>query len=405
MKANILHLLATAFVAIQCSQQHSTHELPDSRPLTVIAIGDAGEPGSLLRANARYINDMYTEQHDAGRPDALFFLGDNFYPIGLNVAAGDVHGKVQKTLGPFRETVEALGRAHVHAIAGNHDYYARNVLEKSFFFGLIDIEVGPVGLSDKGNRRAAEIAWWTYHRGMPASVVYPTNRGSRDSVQFILLDSALPLRTEMSTWKPALDSLRRLLVASGNRPGIAWRILVQHHPWYSLGDHGGYSVWDDEQNTITYLSNCDKDSNAVRWFMNSIDPEDLCAEKYRAMLNALKSVILAGGVKVHLTLTGHDHTLQLLSYPDDGSCENCPKVHIVSGAGSETKAVKAAAPPREYTAAQQHRKGESLGGFAQLRFELERLRVVFFDARTGDPIDMGGGKTEFWIDREGRLLP
>ncbi|MBX2992278.1 MAG: metallophosphoesterase [Bacteroidetes bacterium] len=400
-----LSLFLIGATALSCSHQRDIHESAEGRPLTVIAIGDAGEPGSVLRDNAKLVDNMYSGRHSAGLPDAMFFLGDNFYPTGLNVPADEVDKKIKKTLGPFRETFEFLGKENVHAVAGNHDYYARNAIEKSLLFGLIDISAGPVGLSDRGNQRASEIEWWTYHRNMPAEVVYPSRRGGQDSVQFIIFDSALPLRTDISTWKPALDSLRRMLATSATRPGIVWRILIQHHPWYSVGDHGGYSVWDDEENAITYLSNCDKDSNAVRWFMNTIDPEDVCAEKYQAMLNALRSVILAGGVKIHLTLTGHDHTLQLLSYPDDGSCSSCPKVHVVSGAGSEMKQVKSPLPPREFTASQRDKKGESRGGFAQLRFENDRLRIVFFDGQNGQMIDMGGGKREFWIDKEGRLLP
>lgn len=400
-----LYFFLIGVTALSCSHQRSIHESAEGKPLTVIAIGDAGEPGSLLRDNAKLVDNMYSGRHNAGRPDAMFFLGDNFYPTGLNVPADEVQKKINKTLGPFREPLEALGRKNVHAVAGNHDYYARNAIEKSILFGLIEIAAGPVGLSDRGNERASEIEWWMYHRNMPAEVVYPSSRGGKDSVQFIIFDSALPLRTDMTTWKPALDSLRGMLAVSANRPGIVWRILVQHHPWYSVGDHGGYSVWDDEANTITYLSNCDKDSNAVRWFMNTIDPEDVCAEKYQAMLNALRSVILAGGVKIQLTLAGHDHTLQLLSYPDDGSCSNCPKVHVVSGAGSEMKHVKSPSPPREFTALQRDKKGDSRGGFAQLRFENDKLRIVFFDGQNGEMIDMGRGKREFWIDKNGRLLP
>ncbi len=61
-------------------------------PLTVIAIGDAGESGSILRGNSTYLSEMYTGQHDAGPYQALFFLGDNFTPTGLNVPASSVEG-------------------------------------------------------------------------------------------------------------------------------------------------------------------------------------------------------------------------------------------------------------------------------------------------------------------------
>jgi hypothetical protein len=391
---------------VNCSHQQNIQQPNSPKPLTVIAIGDAGETGSILRGNAKYINDMFNGQHEGGKPDAMIFLGDNFYPTGLNVPVDEVQSKIKGTLKPFRETFEGLGRANVHAIPGNHDYYARNVIDKSLLFGLINIEVGPIGISERGNQREKEIEWWTYHYKMPAEVVYPIHEGAKDSVQFIFYDSALPLRTVIATWKPALDSLRRLLSASATRKGVVWRVLAQHHPWYSVGEHSGYSLWDDELKKVTYLPNCDKDSNVVHWFINDIDPQDLCAEKYEAMLASLKSVILASGVKIQLMLSGHEHNLQLLSYPNrDNECPTCPKVHVVSGAGGKATIVKFPSPPNEFTSSQPNKKGEPLTGFAQLRFESDTMRVMFFNSANGEMIDMGGGKRAFLINRNGELTP
>lgn len=401
------HLLfaGLALVLTSCSHQENIQHSDFSKAFTAIAVGDAGETGSALRSTAKYINEMYTEQHDGGKPDAMIFLGDNFYPLGLNVPVDDVTGKIKSVLGPYRQTFEGIGRTNVHAVAGNHDYYARNALEKSLFFGLIDIAVGPVGLSEKGNERERAIEWWTYYYKMPAEVMYPVSAGSKDSVQFIFYDSALPLRTDPATWRPALDSLRRLLTNSAARPGIVWRIFAQHHPWYSVGEHGGYSVWDDEAKTVNYLPNCDRDSNVIEWFVNTLDPQDLCASKYQAQIDSLKAVMHSGGAKIHLMLAGHEHNLQLLSYPErNADCSECPKVYVISGAGSKPNRVKLPFPPHEFTASQPGKSGESLSGFAQLKFENGKLRVVFFNSANGEKIDMGEGKNEFWIDRNGELL-
>ncbi|MEO8168872.1 MAG: metallophosphoesterase, partial [bacterium] len=316
-----------------------------------------------------------------------------------------VGGKVKSVLGPYRQTFESIGRSNVHAVTGNHDYYARNAFEKSLFFGLVNIEFGPIGLSERGNERERAVEWWTYYYKMPADAVYPVRAGSKDSVQFIFYDSALPLRTDPSTWHSALDSLRRLLTHSANRPGIAWRILAQHHPWYSVGEHGGYSVWDDEAKTVNYLPNCDKDSNVIEWFVNTLDPQDLCASKYQAEIDSLKAIIHAGGAKIHLMLAGHEHNLQLLSYPERTiDCPECPTVFVISGAGSKSNKVKLPSPPNEFTASQPAKNGESLSGFAQLKFEDGKLRVVFFNSANGELIDMGETKKEFWLDRNGLLL-
>jgi hypothetical protein len=403
----ILRFSSVLFLLIAgCAHEQTVQQAAEGKPLTVIVIGDGGEQGPALRGNAKYVSDMYTEQHDAGKPDAMIFLGDNFYPTGLNIPSGDVQSKIRKILGPYSETLEALGPSNVHAIAGNHDYYARNIVETSVFFGLINIEAGPTGISDRGNEREKNIPWWTYHYKMPAEAVYPVSTGSKDSVQFIFYDSALPLRVDVAAWRPALDSLRSLLKVSSHRPGIVWRILCQHHPWYSLGEHGGYSVWDDEANAVVHLSNCDRDSNAVGWLKNSFDPEDLCAVKYQAQLDSLRSVVHGGGVKLQLVVAGHEHGLELLSYPESrDACEECPKTFVISGSGSKTAVTKLPSPPREFTASQAAHQGESRTGFAQLRFENDRFRVVFYSSSNGDMIDMGGGKKEFWIDRNGELLP
>lgn len=397
---------ALTIVVAGCASSKRTENDQAHKPLTIVAIGDAGDRGSILRANARHINDMSSGAHDAGKPDAIMFLGDNFYPIGLNIPTDDVRSTVRNVLGLFRPTLEELGRTHVHAITGNHDYYARTVIDKSLLFGLIHIVAGPVGISDRGNERAKAIEWWSYYYNMPAAITYPTSPGAPDSVQFIFYDSALPLRSDASTWSAGLDSLRRLLTASSTNSGIRWRVLVQHHPWHSVGEHGGYSVWDDVDRKVAYLPNCDKDSNAVNWFMNTVDPEDLCAEKYTAMVDSLRSVLHSTGVKIQFTMAGHDHSLQLLWSPEsDHACALCPRIHIVSGAGSKTSLVKLPSPPHEYTAARPEKGGESRAGFAFLVFEKQQASIRFYDASSGEPIDMGGGKTEFTITHSGILIP
>jgi hypothetical protein len=158
---------------------------------------------------------------------------------------------------------------------------------------------------------------------------------------------------------------------------------------------------------VEYLTACDKDSNALGWLKNWVDPEDLCTPRYRQYLDSMRASIMASDVRIQLVLSGHDHCLQLLYSPGENSaCNGCPKVQIVSGAGSEGGRVRSPSPPNEFTSAQNSpsKKGESLPGFVQLRFEKERLRAVFFNAENGNRLDMGDGRTEFWIDKSGDLL-
>jgi Calcineurin-like phosphoesterase len=389
-----------------CVSQKGVTRPPDS-PLTVIAIGDQGDAGPQVRANASVMTDMYTGRHEAGSFDVMIFLGDNFYNTGLNVPKDEVDKKIKAILGPFRVPLEGLGRSRIHALSGNHDWYARNLVDVDLLFGLLQVHEGPIGLTDKGNKRASGIPWWTYHYGMPADALFPLREGAGDSVQFLFFDSALLLRISPSTWRNALDSLGRLLGIMKDRPGVRWHILAMHHPFFSAGEHGGYTEWDDERNTVEYLTQCDRDSNALGWFKNLINPEDLCTERYRQMIDSVRAVIRASGITVQAVLSGHDHSLQLISHPpDDVDGALFPHVQIISGAGSRTSRVKQPSPPRVFTASlpDPKAKGISAPGFARLQFHRDRIRVVFFDAFIGEPIDMGGGRREFWIDISGNLV-
>jgi hypothetical protein len=375
--------------------------------LTVIALGDGGESNGVMRGNAFYITEMTMGRHDAGRPDMLLFLGDNFIPVGLNCTKDDVDGEVKSRLGPFKEVFEVLSRAQVHAIPGEHDYYARFAVETTSLFGLLRVIEGPMGISDKGTQRESEVSSWTFHHARPEEATVAVAAGTSDSVQFIFFDSAILLRTNPTTWHPALEGLQDILRKSKVRSGIAWRVLCVHHPLRSVGVHGGYSVWDDEIQSVTYLTECDKDTNSAGFVRNWLDPEDLCAERYRQYVDSVTAVIREGGVKIQLVLAAHDRSLQLLYHPEsDPGCDACPKVHLISGAASLPTSVKLPSPPWEFTSANSdyRKEGISLPGFAQLQFELQYVTIVFYNGRNGDPIDMGKGQTSFWVDRSGALV-
>jgi len=383
---------------------------------SLVAIGDTGEKSDILTDNAKTITALFRQD----RFDLLVFLGDNFYPTGLNFGASEdlqkeVPKKIKEVLDPFREVMAGMGQKHVHAVAGNHEYYAKLVIDKSFFFGLFSISALPVGITNKGNQRADTISTWTYHYGLPAEATFAAGQ---DSLQLIFFDSAILLRTKPETWRPSLGHLQRLLASTRQRPRVKWRIFAAHHPLYSVGDHGGYSEWDPESRTVRYLNHCDADSNAVKYFQNLVDPEDLCAARYRVYRDSVQAAIHRSGVTVQLALSGHDHSLQLLHYPNlhpalasleplaGQACATCPKIFLISGTGAKASSVKAPSPTRgEYTCPdpEPKRQGKSQFGFARLDFQGERLRVRFFSGKTKKEIDMGGGRREFFIKPDGTL--
>lgn len=393
-----------------CGQKAAPGREQNPAAFSLVVIGDAGERTEILEDNAEMMTTMLRQE----RFDVLLFLGDNFYQTGLNIETDKdpqkkVAKKIKEVLGPFREVMRGLGRQNVHAIAGNHDYYARLVVDKSLLFGLFSIEALPVGITNKGNQRADTISSWTYHYGLPQEAFFQVSQQAQDSLQIIFFDSAVLLRTKPQTWRPYLAQLQRLLVSVKNRPQVKWRLLALHHPLYSVGDHGGYSVWDPEARMVNRINHCDADSDAVRYFLNVVDPEDLCAERYRAYRDSVLAVIQRSGAPVQLMLAGHDHSLQLLNYPNaNPACTACPKIHLVSGAGSQESSVKTASPQNgEYTCPDNDpkRQGKSQSGFARLDFENGRLRVRFFSGKNKREIDMGEGRTEFWMTLDGTLEP
>ncbi|MCI0406583.1 MAG: metallophosphoesterase, partial [candidate division Zixibacteria bacterium] len=231
---------------------------------SLVAIGDAGERNGILEDNAESMAALFRRE----RFDLLVFLGDNFYKTGLNFESNknprkETPKKINSVLGPFYLLMRELGRQNVHAVAGNHDYYAELVVNKSFLWGLFSVDALPVGITNKGNQRADTISIWTYYYGLPQHALFPADPSTGDSLQIIFFDSALLLRTKLETWRPYFAALERLLVATKNRPQVKWRIMAAHHPLYSLGEHGGYSEWDPEARTVQYLNHCDPDSDIV----------------------------------------------------------------------------------------------------------------------------------------------
>ena len=377
------------------------------RTLTVIAVGEAGDNNGVLRGCGTYITNMHTGQHDAGDFDLLFFLGDTFGPTGLNIPVDDVQKTAERIFEPFRLPMEDLGRGNVHSIAGEHEYYARNAIEGSLLLGLVRIEEAPIGITDRGNRREAALGGWMHHYGLPEEAVYALAPGSPDSVQFIFFDSALPLRTPAAMWSPALDRLRRILSQDRARPRILWRILCTHHPFAAAGEHAGYTAWDDETGTVEYVPPCDRDSSALSWFRNWLDPEDLCTDRYRAWVDSVRAAVRDGGVKVQCALSGHDHSLQLIVSPPAAPVPDpFPSIQIVSGAVAEPARVRFPSPPAVFTSAMTDPsdRGMSLSGFVRITFSESVCTVVFYNGNTGDPVDMGGGTREFRIAPDGSLI-
>jgi hypothetical protein len=363
-------------------------------PLTFFAIGDAGLAGPTLTGSADAMRLWAISLNLEKTPlSLLFFLGDNFYPIGLNQPEPIRKGLIESVLGPHRELMTSLGRENVHAVAGNHDYFCRTIN------GI------PMNTCWAGNRYEDSIDLWSYHYYYPTSLRRSLFKGSRDSAELILFDSAVLLTCDAHEWRDLLDSLENILRASASSRGVKWRIIMAHHSPYTVGEHGGWRRWLPSENRVGYMGNCiNERHDPFRYVQEFFSSQDNCAPRYRAYSDSLMAVIDRSGAKVQALMAGHDHSLQLLYYPER-NCDNCPKVFVISGAGAKRDRVKSPNPPYEFSHPLNNPKdqGRSAGGFAVCQFNDNRLTVRFIDAVAGEVLDMGGTRT-FEIDESGKLL-
>lgn len=372
------------------------------RPFSFIAVGDAGQKGAVLNATARAMDSAALHQDVAGAPvSLLLFLGDNFYPIGLNRSESEVTDLIHAVLiEPHRALMSRLGPDNVHAVAGNHDYYC-NMLGPA-----------PYGICPEGNHSEDSIHEWSYHHAMPVRVRYAVAEGSRDSVEFILYDSALPIAIKPEYWHPGIDSLEKLLRSSAQDTSVKWRIMAAHHSPYTVGEHGGWRKWSKEENRVTYLGNCiEEGQDPTKYPQQFFSNQDNCDPQYKAWNDSLFALISRSGARIHLHLAGHDHSLQTFTFPDGMAkfgyppviCDNCPKSYIISGAGSKQSHVRSSSE-NIYTHPLLDREGISEAGFIVAEVRSDRILITFINSTNGQPLEMGGA-LHFALRQDGILRP
>jgi hypothetical protein len=363
-------------------------------PLSFIAIGDAGEPGPILNENARAMSSVAETLRRRGAPvNLLLFLGDNFYPNGLNRSEEDRAHLIRDVLGPVEPLMREIGRDDVHAVAGNHDYYCRTVNRI------------PFDACNAGNEYEREIDLWSYHYYNPALVRRAVAGGSADSVDLIMFDSNYLLVRPLVYWRPVIDSLERLLRRSAASPGVKWRLFVCHHSPYTVGEHAGWRRWLPDRKRVGYMGNCREEGmDPFRYLFQFFSNQDNCTAAYRAYTDTIMAVLGRSGARVQALLAGHEHSLQFLSLPaGDGTA---PTNFVISGAGSKRERVMSPMPPRAWTRPinDEIEQGRSIAGFVVGTFEKEGLALAFIDGSTGEPADMGGGAKRFVIDVSGALV-
>lgn len=441
-------LLASSALAVDEAKAQSS----EAHSFTILAIGDTGEANLDLFRNALGINKA-TNDRDHKDRSALLFLGDNFYKHGLADESASArerlfhdiygrwfessfaalrNGKATGTTDPSAEPSGPAGAPgtqgvypRVHAIAGNHDYYSKEA-SKEILSAL------PLGFTTLGNEYEESRPEWVYHHQYPSDAYWELKgendsapQAGRKAVQAIFVDSTLLVRSTWTTtcrdsararpdkgkeieWLSCAQRLRQrddliALLTKYPRDSV-WRVLVTHHPLHTVGSHGGArwaapgEVVGDEREP------CSLPQRPLGHFANSFDPEDLCtegSEKYRELV---LDTIQKTGVPVQAVLSGHDHSLQLLTL--DRVCagrQPCPAVQIVSGAGAKTTVVKKSNLPHYVTAMRSGEKarGKSKAGWVALRFSAEEIEVRFYSGEQDITKEMAA-ESSIVLDADGR---
>jgi hypothetical protein len=258
--------------------------------------------------------------------ERVFELGDNFYYHGLigagascwclPASASAVATQAVSVLGPF-EFLRDRGIT-LTAIAGNHDY----------------------GCSGQGLVNQMEIdRWlppahrWGKHWEIISGLPHELTLGD-GTVQVIVLDSERMI-TDRAFRRESAKRLETLL-ASG-RERFQWRIIATHHPLHTNGAHDG-AWWKGALPKLSSFVVLPSHALAAL----QVPPFDLLnqevyAVRYVHYREAVEGAVRRSGVPVTLSLSGHDHQLQLLA-PDAAGLP----FTLVSGSAAKCAPTRAA---------------------------------------------------------------
>lgn len=275
---------AASMVPASAFAAGASHELPNAAHALMVGDWGAYDPSSAnhpgdtnYMAQTQVADGMQRYAKDRGmRPDALFFLGDNWY--------SDLSGGVASPR--WNTQFESMYPASVfpgpaYAMLGNHDYqYIPETVNKV----EAELEYARIGKGVDGRKTR-----WT----MPAHWYTFDFPAVKPVMHCIVLDSNMPFadgaarhKENFALTQEQREEQLRWFEQELNKPRTTpFLAVLAHHPIYSNGPHG------DQQPLIQ------------DW-----DP-------------------LLRKHKVDLYCAGHDHDLQVLQFEDH------PTIHFLSGGG------------------------------------------------------------------------
>jgi hypothetical protein len=298
---------------------------PDPRQVesVIFLVGDAGEARSdhspiLLRLQQDI--EHWSAALAADSAVAVLVLGDIVYPIGLHppghpAFAADtavVMAQVRLVLGP---SARERG-ARMLFMAGNHDWGRRRDWEG--FVRLRSLDAFLAGA--RATTGAAVALVPEVGTGGP----HVLDVGSH--VRLLLLDTAWWLLSGSEAEKAAvLAGIDSAMASAAGRQVV----LAAHHPFRSVGPHGGYfPLWKNAG--VRYLL---ARSGAIL--------QDLTSVPYREMERGLRLIFDRYGPPL-VFAGGHEHSLQVI----EGAQATDPRFNLVSGSGSKLSDVGSAAGVR-----------------------------------------------------------
>lgn len=329
--SHLLILAVLIFAAAGCGASSPYYKYAEDRPdsrkeewpaknneFTLFLIGDTGDPSTdPLEPNLSILRHQLEE---AGERSAVVFMGDNIYTHGL---LPEDHPERQDSERRIDTQLRILNRHQGRAffIPGNHDWnnsepdgletllrqqrHIESETNDRVAFLPEDGCPGPVEvkLNSSNVLLLLDTSWWLYPHEKPGLASCPN--GSKE--QFI----------------QAVDSL----VQQHRTRNL---FITGHHPMYSNGTHGGYSIFTDHLFPLLRVHDAlyiplPIIGSAMPLYRKFIGhPQDLPNKDYKRLRKKLTHIFQQHPRLVYAS--GHDHNLQY--HPiDDGH-------YIVSGSGT-----------------------------------------------------------------------
>lgn len=324
----IIPVLFSACAAVKpyYDKEHTNWTAPDMDALgepsfTFFLIGDAGKPDLEVQEPTLKLLQNQLEQADDN--SAVVFLGDNIYTYGMPPAD---HPEREKSEKRINESLKILTEysGQVYFVPGNHDWYAKDTKpyplaeEEAYietYLGNDDVFI------PEGGKQGPHVVMISDDIVMIAIDSY---RWIRDLQQ----DGKKGEITPLDSLPNFTGELEEILLANKDKHIV----LVDHHPPFTNGGHGGYFSWKDHIFPLRILN---KKLYIPLPILGSILPimrkagaskEDNTNKYYKRFNKKLLEL-----TKLHNNLvmaSGHEHSLQYF---------HKQKQHfIVSGAGSKS---------------------------------------------------------------------